>query len=200
MASAELTDHATPALRARGLQLQRGGRQLFAGLDFTVPAGGALIVTGPNGAGKSSLLRLVAGLLEPGAGELDNPFPTALLGPDMALKRDRPLRQELAFWADLDGATSAEVTAAAAQMGIAELLDLPVTMLSAGQRQRAAISRMMASGAALWLLDEPTNALDQRATHRLLDAIAHHRSTGGLILAATHQPLPLPDARQLALG
>jgi heme exporter protein A len=197
MASA---DAATPRLAATGLALERGGRLLFSGLDFALEPGGALIVTGPNGAGKSSLLRLVAGLLSPAAGSLDNPFSTALLGPDLALKRDRTLGSELHHWARVDGAQPADVLAAAEAMAVAPLLGLPVTMLSAGQRQRAAIARMIASGAALWLLDEPTNALDSASEARLLSAVSAHRAGGGLVMAATHQPLGLEGVQRLAIG
>lgn len=197
MASA---DAAEPCLRASGLALVRGGRLLFEGLDFALHAGEALIVTGPNGAGKSSLLRLVAGLLEPAAGGLENPFTTGLLGPDLALKRDRTLGSELAFWGQLDGATLASLAAAAEAMAVRPLLGLPVGMLSAGQRQRAAIARLIGSGARLWLLDEPTNALDRQSEQRLLDAIAAHRAAGGLVIAATHQPLLLAAAETLVIS
>ncbi len=196
MASAESRE---TQLLADGLALRRGGRLLFAGLRFQVAPGGALLVTGPNGIGKSSLLRLLAGLLEPAAGRLENPFTTALLGPELALKRDQTLGSELRWWAALDGADDAAVQQAADAMGLRPLLDIAVAMLSAGQRQRAAIARMIASGAQLWLLDEPTNALDSSARARLLAAMARHRASGGLIVAATHQPLPLEGAGLLAL-
>ncbi len=197
MASA---DAEQPHLHASGLALVRGGRLLFEGLNFDLHAGGALVVTGPNGAGKSSLLRLVAGLLEPAAGQLDNPFTTGLLGPDLALKRDRTLGSELAFWGRLDGASAASLAAAADAMAVSALAPLPVAMLSAGQRQRAAIARLIGSGARLWLLDEPTNALDRQSEARLLDALAAHRAVGGLVMAATHQPLLLDGAETLAIS
>lgn len=186
-------------LRGVGLALVRGGRLLFEGLDLELAAGEALIVTGRNGAGKSSLLRLVAGLLEPDEGSLENPFPTALLASDPALKADGRVRDELAFWADLDGAKAADVAAAADAMAVAPLLDFRCGQLSSGQRQRVAIVRTMASGAKLWLLDEPTNALDSASEERLLAAVAVHRAGGGLVMAATHQALPLPGARWLEL-
>lgn len=197
MASA---DTATTQLRAMNLALVRGGRLLFEGVAFALGPGDAMLVLGPNGAGKSSLLRLLAGLLEPTGGVLDNPFSTGLLGSDLALKRDRTLGSELRWWAKLDGAGEAQRAQAAEAMAVGALMELPVTMLSAGQRQRAAIARLMASGAELWLLDEPANALDRQSEQRLLDAIAAHRSCGGLVVAATHQPLALTGALQLQIG
>lgn len=186
-------------LRGEGLALVRGGRLLFEGLDLGLSPGEALIVTGRNGAGKSSLLRLLAGLLAPDAGVLDNPFETALLASEQALKPDGLVRTELNFWAGLDGATPAAVAAAAEAMAVTPLMDFRCGQLSSGQRQRVAIARTIASGAQLWLLDEPANALDGASEARLLDAIAAHRATGGLVAAATHQPLPLAGARELAL-
>ncbi len=187
------------SLRAEGLALVRGGRLLFEGLHFTLAAGDALLVTGQNGAGKSSLLRLVAGLLAPDAGTVSNPFSTALLASEPALKADRTVRSELAFWAGLDGASAERVAAACETMAVAALLDFRCGQLSSGQRQRVAIARTIASGAALWLLDEPTSALDSASEARLLAAVAEHRAGGGLVLAATHQPLPFPGARTMRL-
>lgn len=186
-------------LNGKGLALVRGGRLLFEGLDLQLAPGEALIVTGRNGAGKSSLLRLVAGLLEPDEGVLENPFPMALLASDQALKPDGRVSAELSFWAGLDGASAAAVAAAAEAMAVTPLLDFRCGQLSSGQRQRVAIARTIASGAQLWLLDEPTNALDAASEERLLAAVAGHRASGGLVMAATHQALPLPGARALSL-
>lgn len=186
-------------LVATGLALARGGRVLAEQLAFRLAPGDALVVTGPNGAGKSTLLRVVAGLLEPAGGRIDNPFPTALLASEPALKPDRTVMAELGFWAGLDGASPDEVAAAMAAMAVDRLADLRCGQLSSGQRQRVAIARTMASGARLWLLDEPTSALDAVSAGRLIDSIAAHRATGGLVIAATHQPLPLPGAQALAL-
>ena len=194
-----MTTAAPQLLTGEGLALVRGGRLLFEGLGLSVAAGGALIVTGRNGAGKSSLLRLVAGLLEPDAGTLLNPFSTALLSSDQALKPDGRVSAELAFWAGLDGASPERLAAAVEAMAVGPLMDFRCGQLSSGQRQRVAMARTIASGARLWLLDEPANALDSASEARLLAAIAAHRETGGLVLAATHQPLPLPGAAALAL-
>jgi len=181
------------------LALVRGGRLLFETVSFRVARGEALLVTGPNGAGKSSLLRLVAGLLEPAGGTLANPFSIGWQAGEPALKPDRLLGSELAYWAALDAAPPAAVQGAAVAMAIDSLLDLPCAMLSAGQRQRAALARVIASGAPLWLLDEPTNALDAASEIRLLRAIASHREQGGLVVAATHHALPVPGAAHLSL-
>lgn len=186
-------------LRGEGLSLERGGRLLFEGLSFELRPGEALLVTGRNGAGKSSLLRLVGGLLEPLSGAIDNPFDTALLASEPALKADRTVASELAFWAGLDG-VSAEVSArAAGAMAVTELMQFRCGQLSSGQRQRVALARTIASGARLWLLDEPTSALDTASEERLVQAVAAHRAAGGLVMAATHQPLAFPGAQTLAL-
>jgi heme exporter protein A len=186
-------------LSASELALVRGGRLLFEGLSLRLEPGGALIVTGRNGAGKSSLLRLIAGLLAPDAGRLDNPFSTALLASEQALKADRTVAGELGFWAGLDGAGPLAVQAAAEAMAVSQLLDFRCGQLSSGQRQRVAIARTIASGASLWLLDEPTGALDTASEARLITAIEAHRAAGGLVVAATHQPLALAGAANLAI-
>jgi heme exporter protein A len=186
-------------LVAEGLALVRGGRLLFEGLTFTLSTGDALIVTGANGAGKSSLLRLVAGLLEPTAGHVTCEGRIALLASEPALKPDQTVARELAFWAGLDGADPARVASACEAMAVTPLLDFRCGQLSSGQRQRVAIARTIASGATLWLLDEPTSALDAASEARLLAAIADHRAAGGMAIAATHAPLDLPGAGTLAL-
>lgn len=188
------------ALFADKIAIVRGGALLFEGLSFTVAAGGALLVTGRNGAGKSSLLRAIAGMLPFAAGEWLNPFSLAWAGGEPALKPEQRVGAELRFWSALDGASNERRREAIDMMGIGSLLDLPAGVLSSGQRQRVSLARLVGSGADLWLLDEPTNALDTVSTERLLMAIARHRANGGLVIAATHQPLPLPDATTLHLG
>lgn len=187
------------ALTVTDLTCERGGRRLFEGLSFAVQPGGALIVTGPNGAGKSSLLRLLAGLLEPAAGTIDRPERIAWAGHDIALKRDRTLLSELRFWARMDGAADAEVQRAMEAMNVAALADLPCRMLSSGQGRRAALARVVASGAPLWLLDEPTVGLDAASVELLRTVIEAHRSDGGMLVAATHADLGLGDAEGLRL-
>lgn len=186
-------------LKAEGLALVRGQRLLFEGLSFALAPGGALLVTGANGAGKSSLLRLVAGLLEPTAGHIELDVSLALLASDPALKPDQTVERELRFWAGLDSAPAERVAAACETMAVTPLLSFRCGQLSSGQRQRVAIARTIASGARLWLLDEPTSALDTQSEARLVAAIAAHRAAGGMVMAATHQPLPLPGAATLSL-
>jgi heme exporter protein A len=183
-------------LALRGVSCIRGGRLLFEGLDLTLEGGEAAVATGPNGAGKSSLLRIAAGLLRAAAGEVKC-GPAALADEGLALDAKLSLGKALAFWARLDGRDPAVGMEA---MGLARLAEVPVRMLSTGQRKRAALARVLSSGAPLWLLDEPANGLDDEGRERLAAAMAGHRGRGGAILAASHQPLGLPDAREVRLG
>jgi heme exporter protein A len=183
-------------LKLSGVACDRGGRRLFDSLDLVLEAGGAALVTGANGAGKSSLIRLAAGLLPAASGEVERGGRVALADESLALDPKLGLGAALAFWARLDGAEPAPALAA---MGLAAIADLPVRMLSTGQRKRAALARVIASGAPLWLLDEPANGLDPDGEARLESAMASHRSAGGAILAASHQPLALPGAVRVAL-
>jgi heme exporter protein A len=184
-------------LRLRDVACQRGPRLLFEGLSLALEPGEALVVTGPNGIGKSSLLRIAAGLLRPTAGRAEQGGRVAWLGEAAALDGGRPLIEALRFWAGLDGT---DPEAAMEAMGIAHLAPVPVRYLSTGQRRRAAIARTIASAAPLWVLDEPANGLDAEGVDRLGDAIRAHRRTGGAIVAATHLPLPVQDARTLELS
>lgn len=184
-----------PLLLMAGVSGRRGGRLLFEGLDIALGAGEAAVVTGPNGVGKSSLLRIAAGLLPPTAGRVER-APAALADEHPALEPRRTLGQALGFWARID---EGDVSPALAAMGLAALEEVPVRMLSTGQRKRAALARVIASGAKLWLLDEPANGLDAEGQERLARAMAAHRASGGAILAATHQPLALDGAAQVAL-
>lgn len=175
---------------------------LFDALSFTVAPGGAAVVTGPNGVGKSSLLRLLAGLLVPAAGTIDRPDRLSWLGEQAALDHDRTLRQALDFWATLDGGGDGggDGAAALARVDLAALADIPVRLLSTGQRRRAAIARVVASRAPLWLLDEPANGLDAAAGERLAALIADHRAGGGAVVVATHVPIALPGAATVTLA
>ncbi len=184
-------------LALRAVACVRGGRLLFEGLDLALEPGSAALITGPNGAGKSSLIRLAAGLLTAAAGIVERQAAAALADEGLALDPKLSLAGALGFWARLDRADPA---AAMAAMGLTALAEVPVRMLSTGQRKRSALARVVASGAPLWLLDEPANGLDGDGQARLEAAIAAHRSGGGAVLAASHQPLALPGAMPVALG
>jgi heme exporter protein A len=191
------------------LALDRGGRRLFEGVGFAVAAGEALVVTGPNGAGKSSLLRVVAGLLTPSAGAIrleggDAELPIAAqahyLGHLDAVKPSLSVAEALGFWAVYLGGSRSRLDDALEAVGLLALADLPSAYLSAGQRRRLALARLIAAPRPLWLLDEPTAALDAAAERRLGELIRDHLSGGGMVMAATHMDLPIEAPRRLRLG
>jgi heme exporter protein A len=194
-------------LVASDLTCVRGGREVFARLEFSLSAGEALVVTGRNGAGKSSLLRMLAGLvriaagrlaLEGGDAELSIPEQAHYLGHQDALKPSLSVQENLHFWARFlgDGA----IAEALAAVGLDSLAELPAGYLSAGQRRRLSLARLLAVKRPIWLLDEPTSALDAASQARLADLMRRHLADGGLIVAATHGPLGLEPARELRLG
>jgi heme exporter protein A len=179
-------------LQGDRLTLVRGGRLLFEELDIRLDAGDALHVTGPNGSGKSSLIRLVAGLLTPNAGRIER-AEASLADEGLALDRELILGRALSFW------KGSRLGEAMATFHLDELALVPVRLLSTGQAKRASLARVMASGALLWLLDEPLNGLDRDGVGRLDAAIANHRMAGGAVLAASHAPLG-GEWRTLELG
>ena len=186
-------------LRFENVACLRGGRLLFERIGLELSAGEALWVRGPNGAGKSSLLRLAAGLLVPAAGTIERTAEAALADEALALDRELPLRRALAFWAEMDGRSNCCDDALAA-FDLMHLTEVPVRMLSTGQGRRARLARVQASGAPLWLLDEPANGLDEASILLLGEAVASHLQNGGGVLAASHVPLPGADWRSLELG
>jgi len=199
-------------LSATDLTCIRGGRKVFSGLAFAVGAGGALVVTGPNGSGKSSLLRLVAGLVRTASGQVSleggDPEQTIgeqahYLGHQDALKPSLSVLENLSFWASYLGGGlhgGMKLTEALAKVGLDRLADLPASYLSAGQRRRLSLARLLAAARPIWLLDEPASALDAAAQATLGDLIRSHLASGGLILAATHDPIGIAGALELRLG
>lgn len=195
-------------LEAQELACWRGERAVFAGLSFTLPRGGALLLTGANGAGKSSLLRLLAGLIPAADGRLLWQGEDALadrvaharrlryLSHHDALKPSLTARENLVFFARLWGG---DPEAALAALGLEELAELPARVLSAGQRRRLALARLALAPAPIWLLDEPTVGLDAASIARLGALLERHLLGGGMVIAATHLPLPLAEAAELRL-
>ena len=181
-------------LAADGLAVFRGGRLLFEGLDLNLGAGEVLQVTGANGIGKSSLLRCLAGLLAPAAGDIRRSAALALADDRLPLDPERPLARALSFWAPHG------VGQALDELGLGALGDVPVRMLSSGQRKRAALAMVRLAEAPVWLLDEPLNALDSAGAGQLERMIAGHLAWGGAVLAASHVPLGGMPWPALALG
>jgi heme exporter protein A len=198
-------------LEAQDLVCVRGERTVFAGLDLALEPGEAVLLSGPNGSGKSSLLRLLAGLLRPAAGRIlwqqepigDDPAAhrarLAYVGHQDPVKPVLSVRENLAFWTRLKGGAASAVPAALEYLGLGNLAAVPGGMLSAGQRRRLNLARLIAAPATLWLLDEPTVGLDHDSVAILETMLAAHQSAGGLLLLATHLPLALAGARELAL-
>jgi len=195
-------------LVANELAVERGGRAIFDGISFAVGAGELLALTGPNGSGKSTLLRLIAGLLRATAGTLAlNPSGDAEIGEQVhylghldALKPNFTLAENLLFWRHLWAGAGLAPIEALDRVGLASLVDLPAGLLSAGQRRRVAIARLLLVHRPVWLLDEPTTALDANAEIGLGDLIEAHLADGGLAIAATHRSLPVRPNATLALG
>lgn len=190
----------TELLRLDSVACIRGDRLLFENLSLTLNRGEALWLRGPNGTGKSSLLRLAAGLLRPAAGTLERRERVALIDEASALDAELPLRRALDFWARVDTVDGHNVDRAMDEMALAPLAEVPVAMLSTGQRKRAAMVRVIASGAPIWLLDEPANGMDDAARTRLVAAIARHRANGGAVILASHFALGVPDLADLDMG
>ena len=203
--------HAEEELVAEGLACRRGERLVFTGLDCRLAAGGALVLTGTNGSGKSSLLRLFATLLVPAAGALSLGGAPVIreaaryravvhyVGHQDAAKPAFSPREMLRVWAALRGVAAPAIELALAAFGLGAVADRPCRWLSAGQRRRLALARLVAAPAPIWLLDEPAAALDGDGEARLAGLIAEHRSAGGRVVVATHQPIRLDDADTIVL-
>jgi heme exporter protein A len=195
-------------LSGRGVTCVRGGREVFAGLDFEVAEGQALAVTGHNGAGKTSLLRLIAGLLMPTEGtialeggevELTLAEQAHYLGHRDALKPALSVAENLSFWRNFLGGEMSDAAESLEAVGIDHAAHLPAAYLSAGQRRRLSLARLLAVRRPLWLLDEPTAALDAAGRDFFAGLMRDHLARGGLIVAATHGPLGI-EARELRMG
>lgn len=187
-----------PIYEGRDLACIRGERLVFAGLEFALAPGDALLVTGPNGSGKSSLLRLLAGLLPAAAGEVRWKGTPTRTDPEAfaaefhyvghldAVKPSLTVQRNLAFWAGLRGGDAGAVDAGLDAVGLAHLADLPARFLSAGQKRRLGLARLFATPAPLWLLDEPTIALDRASVAAVETALDRHRAAGGIAVVSTN--------------
>ncbi|OEJ69687.1 heme ABC exporter ATP-binding protein CcmA [Magnetovibrio blakemorei] len=190
----------------------RSERTVFRGLTFTVPAGGALTLVGPNGSGKSSLLRMMAGLLQPASGSMTWDGEDALNDMDVhgarlhyvghhdAVKPVLTAAENIGFWARLRGGGDDTIQGALDVFDIKHLYDVPGRFLSAGQKRRVNLARIIAAPAPLWLLDEPTTALDKATIKRLEAAIQRHRDGGGMVVLSTHADVDTPGSQTLNLA
>ena len=187
----------------------RGSRTLFADLSFAVSAGQSLLVTGPNGAGKTTLLRTIAGFLRPHTGRvaLEEGQPDHTLSEQChyvghlnAVKASLTVAENAGFWSAFLGGARDRVDTALATFGLAALRDIPAGYLSAGQKRRLGLARVLLAERPIWLLDEPTASLDEGAQRTLVEAANVHLAAGGMVVAATHAPLAIRGSRELRLG
>ncbi len=194
-------------LTATNLTCERGGRVVFRGVSLSLKPGELMQLTGPNGSGKSSLLRLIAGLNEPasgtlliegGDGDLSIGQRAHYIAHQEAVKSALSVHENLAFWRDFMGGGDVDVALAA--FDLTRLSSYPAGLLSAGQKRRLALARLVLVPRVLWLLDEPTVGLDAASLERLVNVMAGHLSEGGMIIAATHVPLGREPEQRLELG
>jgi heme exporter protein A len=195
-------------LSGSSVRCVRGGREVFSGLDFEASSGEALAIIGANGSGKTSLLRMIAGLLAVAGGsigldggeiELTLPEQAHYLGHRDALKPALSVIENLSFWRDFLGGEASDARQSVAAVGLDHAVHLPAAYLSAGQRRRLSIARLLTVRRPIWLLDEPTNALDVAGQSMFAGLMTDHLARGGLIVAATHAPLGIA-ARELRIG
>ena len=203
----------SPMLRGINLACVRGERPLFSGIDLEVDAGEWLHVRGANGVGKTSLLRLLAGLSSPSEGEIrwhGEPVDRCaaayrgellFLGHQGALKDDLTALENIELAGALDGSppARADVLASLRRFGLQGRADLPVRVLSAGQKRRVLLARLLTRKARLWVLDEPFTALDSRAVEMLGELLAGHLAGGGMAVVTSHQSVPVAGGRSLNL-
>jgi heme exporter protein A len=191
------------------LSATRGSRTLFADLSFSVASGEALLVMGPNGAGKTTLLRTIAGFAQPRSGRvrIEGGKPDHLLGEQChylghanAIKGALTVSENATFWARFLNDNAGEAETALSTFGLSALRDIPAGYLSAGQKRRLGLARLLLAKRPIWLLDEPTSSLDTSAQDALTGAAQAHLKAGGIIVAATHVPLGFGSSRELLLG
>ena len=191
------------------LRVRRGSRDVIAGLSLQLAGGEGLLLTGPNGAGKTTLIRAVAGLLRPedgcvrlegGVADTELGQQCHLIGHHNGIKASLSVAENLRFWARFLGGGEAAVEPALERLGLASIEDLPAGFLSAGQKRRLGLARLLVAQRPLWLLDEPTVSLDAASTAVLAAIVAEHITNGGLAIAATHTPLGITAMRELKLG
>jgi heme exporter protein A len=201
-------------LEVKELSCTRGGRQVFSGVDIRLSPSELLVVTGPNGSGKSSLLRVLAGFLSPTEGTIcwdgtsitedreAHGARTHYVGHQNAVKSVFTVEENLAFWAGFEGAAGVEsrISSALDQVGLRAQADLPAGFLSAGQRRRLNLARLVVHPTALWLLDEPTAALDDASAEIVARMIRDHCTGGGIAIAATHLDLGIEAAQGLDIN
>lgn len=200
-------------LTVSNLAARRGGDRIFSGIDFALHRGESLVLTGRNGTGKSTLLRVVAGLLPADEGSATvtlsgTKVPRAAeachyLGHRNAMKRELTVEENLAFWksfmGDAPGGSGLDIDAGAGELGLAELLHLPFGYLSAGQQRRMAMAKLLVAWRPVWLLDEPTAALDRQSEALFARIMTGYLARGGIVVAATHQELGLAGANKLEM-
>ena len=194
----------SPKINLDNVAIVRGGRLVIQRFSLSVQAGDVVWIRGANGCGKSTLLRMVAGLLPKASGVFTASGSMALADENLGLDQNATLEAALGFWAKmdghgLDGDAEEKLEAAIAAMDLQALAEIPVRYLSSGQRRRASIARVIASGAAIWLLDEPYNGLDSANCARLDSVLLRHAATGGIALVAAHQPPTINVANSIAL-
>jgi heme exporter protein A len=198
-------------LTVEALTIERGGRVVIDGISFEVAPGDALVLTGPNGAGKTTLIRALAGFLTPSGGDIriagadgedELPGLCHYVGHRDAIKPKLTVTENVAFWAAfLGGSTEVAATDAALDAcGLLDLAEVPAAFLSAGQKRRLGLARLLSAPRPVWLLDEPTTALDAGHQRSFAALIERHRATGGMVIAATHMDLGLANARSLQLS
>ncbi len=208
--NAQVTDRASRAgLIVDGLAVERGGRRVLTDLSFQVAAGEALLLTGPNGAGKTTLLKTIAGFLSPLSGRItlasaadEQPIAERAhyVGHLNGVRATLTVEENARFWAQYLGGSEGRAHAALERFGLASLTGIPTGYLSAGQKRRLALARLLLAHRPLWLLDEPSSSLDASSTRVLAGVLDEHIAAGGMVLAATHLSLGLARSRELRLG